>query len=197
MTIIFLVRHGNTDWTGKRLIGATPGIHLNEIGRAQAQKVSSALAENPILAIYASPLERALETATPLAAQLHLSVEPVGFLKEVDFGKLRGLGPELAAVDVWSEFSRHPARVVFPDGESVAAAQRRIVNGLNQLSDQYDESAQVVCVAHCEILRLAVAHALKVPLDEYMRLTIDPGSLSALEWTPDHQVVKFLNLVPA
>jgi probable phosphoglycerate mutase len=194
MTIIYLVRHGNTAWTGKRLIGSTPGVHLDENGNVQAERIADLLAGTPIKAIFSSPFERAIETASPLAARLNINIIPLDCLKEIDFGDLRGLGSELSTNAVWIKFLTSPASVQFPNGESVQASQKRIVDGLNDLSSQFSSSDPVVCFSHCEILRLAVAFALKIPLDEYMRLTIDPASISKLEWTTNHQVVSFLNL---
>jgi probable phosphoglycerate mutase len=194
MTIIYLVRHGKTAWTGQRLIGSTPGVHLDEKGSVQAERIADLLVKSPIKAIFSSPFERAIETASPLAERLTLNVAPLDCLKEIDFGDLRGLGRELSSNPFWTEFLVHPASVEFPNGESVQAAQNRIVDGLNDLSSRFSSSDPVVCFSHCEILRLAVAFALKIPLDEYMRLTIDPASISLLEWTTNHQVVSILNL---
>lgn len=192
--ILYLVRHGNTDWTGKRLIGNTPGIHLSQLGRAQAKQLALYLGQFPLQAIFTSPLERAVETAFPLATLLKMIPNPADFLREIDFGELQGLSTELASLDIWQQFSTHPAKVHFPGGESVIEAQNRVYSGLNDLAVQFADQDQIVCFAHCEILRLAVASALHIPLDEYMRLTIDPGSISCLHWTLDHQTVRFLNL---
>ncbi len=71
MPIILLIRHGENDFvkTG-RMAGRTPGVHLNERGQQQAQELAEALMKAPIKAIYSSPMERAIETAEPLAAKL-------------------------------------------------------------------------------------------------------------------------------
>ncbi|MGH2818405.1 MAG: histidine phosphatase family protein, partial [Actinomycetota bacterium] len=67
MTMFFLVRHALTEHTGARLSGRMEGIHLSEDGRKQADLVAERLADVPFKAIYSSPLERAMETARPLA----------------------------------------------------------------------------------------------------------------------------------
>lgn len=195
MTLFYLVRHGRTTDSGVRITGYRPGVHLDEMGIAQAQSAAAALSRQSIQALYASPLERTRETAAYLASALNLTVQIADFLKEVDFGDLQGLGPELAESPVWQQFSSHPAHVVFPGGESVKAAQQRIVDGLDKLSVLHGEEP-IACFAHCEILRLALAHALKMPLDEFMRLTVDPGSISCVLWEKDHQKVLNLNIHP-
>ena len=63
MMNLLLIRHAVNDWVGKRLAGWTPGVHLNDEGRAQAEALVQRLAEVPLAAIYSSPLERAVQTA--------------------------------------------------------------------------------------------------------------------------------------
>lgn len=196
MTIIYFVRHGVTDDTGNRITGYRPGIHLNEVGQTQAERVADFLQKYPIRAIYASPLERTMETADTLARRLRLSIIPSDFLKEINFGELQGLGEELTTLPVWKQFHSHPAEVQFPGGESIQIAQQRIVTGLNKLAAKYSENDQIVCVSHCEIIRLALANFLHIPLDDYMRLTINPASISTLVWKIEFQILTLLNYVP-
>lgn len=196
MTTIFLVRHGSTDWTGKRIIGNLPGVHLNEIGRVQAQKAGAFLQRYSIQAVFSSPMERAIETAEPLASVLGLPVTAEEYLREINFGGLQGCGYELNESPLWHRFQTHPADITFPGGESVHQAQKRVVTGLNEISGHFGPEQQVVCFSHCEILRLAVAHALCIPLDGFMRLTIKPASISCLEWEKDTQRLTLLNFIP-
>jgi probable phosphoglycerate mutase len=196
MTTIYLVRHGKTDWLGNRITGNIKGVHLNEIGRSQAARIAAYLAQFSIKAVFSSPMERTMETAEPLAAVKGLSISSLDFLREIDFGTLQGLGEELASLPIWHQFLSHPAEVLFPDGESVNEAQQRIVAGLKTLAAKYPGDAQIVCFGHCEILRLAVAHVLNMPLDDYMRLTISPASISCVEWKGEDLYLKLLNFVP-
>jgi broad specificity phosphatase PhoE len=197
MTTIYLVRHGNTEWTGHRVIGLTPGVHLNQTGCEQALRAAEYLQRSPIEAIYSSPMERATDTAAPLAKMKNLPVIPVPFLCSVDFGDFqKRTKEELAEEPIWQQFLTHPAGVCFPSGESIKDAQQRIVYGINSLAMQYPENVQIACFAHCEILRLAIAHALKIPLDDYMRLTLDTGSISCIEWGSNYNRLKWLNRIP-
>ncbi len=196
MTTLYLIRHGTTDWTGQRIIGNLPGIHLNENGRVQARKAADYLIQFPIQFIHASPMARAMETAAPLAERLNLPVTPREFLREINFGELQGAGDELNSSPVWLQFQTHPAEVTFPGGESVADAQQRVVTGLQNFFGTPGAPSHAACFAHCEILRLAVAFALHMPLDDFMRLTIKPGSITCLEWEKDSQHLMMLNLIP-
>ena len=169
-------------------------MHLNETGCRQAEKIADFLQENLIKAIFASPLERTMETAAPLAQRLNLTVTPAEALKEINFGELQGLGEELITLPVWEQFNAHPAEVAFPGGESIREAQQRVVVCLNKLAENFSNEDQIACFAHCEILRLAIAYALHIPLDNYMRLTIDPASITCLDWKPENGIAISINI---
>ena len=78
-TLVLLVRHGQTPTTGKLLPGRAHGLHLAEQGVQQAQRAAERIAElTKVDAIYASPLERARETAAPIAAARGMKVNKIG-----------------------------------------------------------------------------------------------------------------------
>jgi probable phosphoglycerate mutase len=196
MTVIYLVRHGTTDALGKRLCGHLPGFHLNDFGKAQATRAARFLENVAVSAVYSSPLERTMETASIVAQKFGLDVLKADFLKEMNFGILQGMEKaELLADPIWQQFNTAPAEVRFPQGETAAEAQNRVVQGLNLLSQRHKEE-EIVCVSHCEILRLAVAHALDIPLDSILKITIDPASVSKIDWQIDRQQLISLNIIP-
>lgn len=197
MTLIYLVRHGRTDWIGKKLCGYLPGVHLNEEGRKQAQKAANFLSALPIRAIHASPMERTLETAAPLAERMELPIVVEEYLREINFGDYQGKGDDLATDPLWQQFLTNPAGVRFPHGESVAETRQRVAAGLDSLSQRYGADASIVCVAHCEVLRLAVCQAIQLPDEHLHRLTIDPAAISLIEWTAERKSLRLLNFSPA
>lgn len=196
MTIIHLVRHGKTSFTGNRISGYLPGVHLTDEGKAQVVRAARYLESMPITAVYASPLERTMETAVSIAEKFNLDIREVDFLKEIDFGRLQGMGEELVEEPSWQVFQRTPSKAEFPLGESVIAAQARVVEGLNWLSQIHSPSEEIVCVSHCEAIRLALAYALQKPLDAYMEITVDTASISGVNWESSHQLVISMNFVP-
>lgn len=197
MAIVYLVRHGKTDFIGKKLCGNLPGIHLNEEGRSQAQRAADYLGNFPIKAIYSSPIERAMETAEIIGSKHGLKISPVDFLREIHFGDLQGMGEkDLVDHPLWKRFNSLPADVCFPNGESVIEVRNRIAKGLEWLSQEYGKEDQLVCVAHSEVLRLAVCWLLDLPLDNFHRLTIDPASISKIEITPERKKLRLLNFQP-
>jgi broad specificity phosphatase PhoE len=196
MINIYFIRHGKTDYSGNRLCGNLPGIHLNETGRNQAALVAAYFTRQSINAIYSSPMERAIETAQPTARQQSLPIEKVDFLREIDFGDYQGKGKELQQDVLWKRFLSTPAEIRFPNGETIAEAQKRVVEGLDQLCLDLAENAEILCTAHCEIIRLAIAHALGMSLELFMRLTIETGSISRVAWGENTHKVFFINQVP-
>lgn len=197
MAIVYLVRHGNTDFIGKMLCGNLPGIPLNEEGRSQAQKAAKYLSQFPIKAIYSSPIQRAQETAGIVCKATGLEAISVDFLREIHFGDLQGMGEkDLVNHPLWIKFNSHPVDVSFPNGESVEEVQIRVSQGLESISQLFDREDKIVCVAHSEVLRLAICWVLGLPLDNFHRLTIDPASISIIEITPERKKLRLLNLQP-
>ena len=182
VTTILLVRHGETDFVGRRLAGWTRGVHLNGRGREQAVEVANALGGLPLRAIYSSPLERALETAKPLAQHLERPILLRRRFIEVNYGDYTGRTfASLRRLALWKEVQRHPARVRFPGGETFNEVQERVTRALEGLCD--DHPRQMVAVfAHGDVIRLGLAHSLGIPLDLFQRLTVSPASISALEF---------------
>src|ERR1700694_3380622 len=90
MTTVLLIRPGETDPVGKSIMGSAPGWHLNEAGKAQAAKLAQRLSRLPIQAIYTSPLERAVETAQPIANVQQLELNPLEDLGELRMGVWEG-----------------------------------------------------------------------------------------------------------
>jgi probable phosphoglycerate mutase len=183
MPLLLLIRHGENDFvkTGK-LPGQSAGIHLNERGQKQAQALGEALKEVPIKAVYSSPLERAMETAEPIARARSLEVMPDPGLRDADVGKWQGKSLKvLRLTNAWKVVQHAPSRFTFPEGESFVSVQTRIVNTLESITRRHNKPKDIVAVVfHADPIKLAVAHFLGLPLDHFQRLSCDTGSLTAL-----------------
>ena len=183
MPLLLFIRHGENDFvkTGK-LPGQSTGIHLNERGRNQAQALGEALKEVPIKAIYSSPLERAMETAEPIAKGRNLQIIPEPDLRDADVGRWQGKSIKvLRLTNAWKVVQQAPSRFQFPEGESFMSLQTRIVNALESMAKRHNKPKDVVAVVfHADPIKLAVAHFLGLPLDHFQRLSCDTGSLTAL-----------------
>lgn len=182
MPIFLLIRHGENDYVKDgRLAGRMPDVHLNQKGQAQAQAVSDKLKGARVAAIYASPLERTIETANPIAAMLDLEVIPRSGLLEVDFGEWQGKTlKSLRRRKLWKVVQGAPSQMRFPGGESFAEAQIRIVQEIRLLAEQHKPKELVICVSHSDLIKLAVAYFIGLPLDMFQRLHVSPASITAL-----------------
>ncbi len=194
-TTVLLVRHGTTATTGTVLPGRAPGLHLADAGRAQAAALAERLRDLPRrpAALYVSPLERARETAAPLAAALGLRPVVERGLLECDFGSWTG--KKLAALHrraEWCAVQHAPSTFRFPDGESFAEMQQRIWTTLERLASRH-RNKTVVVVSHADPIKAAVTFAQGVPLDLFQRTVVSPCSLSAVAFTDAAPVVLCVN----
>jgi probable phosphomutase (TIGR03848 family) len=183
MPLLLLIRHGENDFvkTGK-LPGRLPGIHLNEKGRKQAEALGEALQDVPIRAIYSSPLERALETAEPIAKVRNLPILQESDLRDSDVGKWQGKSLKvLRLTNAWKVVQNAPSRFQFPEGESFIELQTRIANALENMIRKHNKPKHIVAaVFHADPIKLAVSHFLGLPLDHFQRLGCDTGSVAVL-----------------
>ena len=193
-TTILLVRHGQTATTGKLLPGRAPGLHLADVGREQAERAAERIAElDRVDAVYASPLERARETAAPIAKARGLRTKTERGLLECDFGEWTGAElAKLMKLPEWSTVQRAPSTFRFPGGESFSEMQHRIVTTLDRLRDAHPGGV-VVCVSHADPIKAAVAHALGTHLDLFQRIVISTCSISVLGYSTGGPAVLAVN----
>jgi probable phosphomutase (TIGR03848 family) len=183
-TTVLLVRHGTTPTTGKVLPGRTPGLHLSGAGREQAERVAARIAgmKKPPVAVYASPLERARETAAPIARALGLRVRTAHGLVEVDIGSWVGISLKRAVrLREWARVQAWPGGFRFPGGESFAELTARVTDAVLEIARAHSGET-VVAVSHADPIRAVVASAAGIPLDLLQRLTISTCSVSAITY---------------
>jgi probable phosphoglycerate mutase len=193
-TRILLVRHGLNEWvqTG-RLAGRRAGVSLNPEGVRQASLLADRLSSWPIAAVYSSPLERARETAAPIAAAGRLTVQTASALTEVNYGDWTGREiKELVETTEWRLLQVRPSAVRFPHGESLREVQHRAVEQVEQLA-QLLAGSWVVLVSHADVIKAITSHYLGMHLDHYQRLVVSPASLSILAVTPAGVVLDCFN----
>jgi probable phosphoglycerate mutase len=197
MPTLLLIRHGENDYFKEgRLPGRLTGIHLNARGIQQAEHLGQMLAAAPIAAVYASPLDRTMETAAPIARAKGLAVIPRDGLIELDCGDWAGETlKSLRRLKLWRTAQQRPSMMHFPGGETFAAAQQRIVGELDTLCRQNRPRDLIVCVSHSDPLKLAIAYHTCLPLDLFQRLTIAPASVSTLHMGEGHAQLINLNVL--
>lgn len=193
-TLVLLVRHGQTPTTGKLLPGRAPGLHLADAGTQQAQRAAERIAAlTKVDAIYASPLERARETAAPIAAARGMKVAIDKGLLECDFGDWTGAElKNLMKLPEWTTVQRAPSTFRFPNGESFTEMQTRMVSAIDRLRARH-EGGTIVCVSHADPIKAAVAHAMGTHIDLFQRIVISTCSITAIAYGMGAPVVLTVN----
>ncbi|WP_309104547.1 histidine phosphatase family protein [Microbacterium sp.] len=190
MTLLTLVRHGQTDWNLARRIQGTTDIPLNDTGRADARRAAEELSCTTHHAIYSSPLLRARETAQIIADELGLVPSAVvPDLREREFGD----GEGMLVADYMAAYGDWHAEV--PGAESLdevcvraMAALHAIARDVRRRSAPAAES--VIVVTHGGVIRSLIDHAsggtlplVGTPLanGSVHRFEASPGTLRLLE----------------
>jgi probable phosphomutase (TIGR03848 family) len=188
VTTVLLVRHGLTATTGHVLTGWTPGIPLDDRGRAQAAALAARLAPLPLDAIVSSPLERCQQTAAAIAAtrdgQQISTDDRVG---ECRYGDWTGKPlKKLAAEPLWRVVQAHPSAVTFPgpEGESMPDMQHRAVAAVRDWNARLGKDATYLICSHGDVIKAIVADSLGLHLDQCQRIQADPCSLTVIRYTP-------------
>lgn len=182
MTTLLLIRHGNNDYVHGRLAGRIPGVRLNDDGRRQAVELAERLAPLPLDAIYASPLDRTLETAQAIAAPRAMTLRLLETIQEVDYGQWQGAElKELYKHELWPGVQHYPSGTRFPDGETLGEAQMRMVTALDGLRARHP-TGLIAVVSHADIIKLAVAYYIGMHIDLFQRLEIATCSITALSF---------------
>jgi probable phosphomutase (TIGR03848 family) len=195
---VLLVRHGRTAANAAGVLaGWTPGVGLDDAGRAQAVGLAARLAVLPVVAVVSSPLQRCLETSAELVAVPGPDGAPRPApvvddrLGECRYGDWTGRAlKDLAKDPLWRVVQAHPSAVTFPGatGESMLAMQQRAVAALRdhdaRVAAEHGDNAVWVAVSHGDVIKAALADALGTHLDQFQRIVVDPGSVSVVRYTP-------------
>jgi probable phosphomutase (TIGR03848 family) len=195
---VLLVRHGRTTANASgTLAGWTPGIALDDVGRAQAQALAERLAPVPVAAVVTSPLQRCQETTDAMVAV----PGPRGVprpdrlvddrLGEARYGDWTGRPlKELTKEPLWRVVQAHPSAVTFPGerGESMLAMQLRAVEAIREhdaaVAEAHGDTAVWVAVSHGDVIKSVLADALGMHFDAFQRIVVDPCSVSVIRYTP-------------
>jgi probable phosphomutase (TIGR03848 family) len=199
VTTLLLVRHGLTATTGQLLTGWTPGVGLDERGRAQAKAVGERLAAVPLDAVVSSPLDRCRQTVEEILAvrtgrtgQAGQPADPAApviedRVGECKYGDWTGKPlKELEKDPLWPVVQAHPSAVRFPGpaGESMLDMQHRAVSAIREWNAKLGKDATYLVCSHGDVIKAIVADALGLHLDQCQRIVADPCSLTVIRYTP-------------
>ncbi len=182
-TTIYLVRHAAHDRVDSVLCGRMPGVGLGEAGRRQAEALAGWFAGargGAVDAVWTSPVQRARETAEPIAGRLGLPARESDALCEIDFGAWTGEAFDALRDDPrWRRWNEARGGERPPGGESMAEAQARAMGEVERARAEHPDG-RVVLVSHGDVIKATLAGILGLPLDAHSRFEVSPASVSAL-----------------
>lgn len=183
MTEIILTRHGQTEWNRVERFRGRADVPLNETGLAQAAAVSQRIAAvwRPV-AVYSSPMSRAVKTGEIIAGPHGLDVQILPALNDIDYGTWQGLTPDQVRTrwpDLLDAWYRTPEMARFPGGETLEALSRRASDAVREVIRLHPQDT-VVLVGHLSVNRVLLLHALGLPLARYWRLSQGTCAINVL-----------------
>jgi broad specificity phosphatase PhoE len=194
-TLLFLVRHGETEWNSQQRYQGQTDIKLNAKGRRQARAAASRLSKIKFSAVYASDLKRAAECAEIIAAPHKLKVQTDAALRERCFGVLEGLTrSEGQKHSWWKAFEASDAFAAPPGGETRGQMRRRVVAFAKKIAARH-EGENILIVAHGGTITQIIGHILGISPRSHTRikLRLDNCSLSIVQAGPDRTGLLLLN----
>jgi broad specificity phosphatase PhoE len=179
-TTVFLVRHAMHESVDRVLVGRDQTVGLSSDGFWQARRLAEHFAQMRIACVQASPQLRARQTAAALATAVRRPFLILAELDEVNIGDWTGQAfDELAKDPRWRRWNSERASARVPNGESMGEVQARVCRHLADVALSY-ANRRVIMVTHAEVIRAAILHFRRMPLQDYVRVQVDPASVTTL-----------------
>lgn len=173
---LYLVRHGQTDHSRENAFCGALDAPLTADGHRMAAALAEHWGHLPLQAVYASNKRRAIDTASPIAARLGLTVQVDADLREIEYGAWEGLGEEQvlgdqpAAFKAWQE---HPDLISPPGGENAVQIAARANAAIARIRAVHADGA-VMVVSHKATIRILLCSLLGIPVGEFRRRIAQP-----------------------
>ncbi|MGE5248815.1 MAG: histidine phosphatase family protein [Bacteroidota bacterium] len=184
-TRLYLVRHGETPLTAEDRFSGAENVFLSEAGRSQAQSLAERLADISVSALYASPLDRTMETARIIAAPHQLTPIPDPGLREISHGHWEGKSRKEVEANYGAEYAaweEDPVTFAPEGGESGISVLARALPVIRQIIVQHQDK-NVVVVSHKATLRLIISSLLGFDARGYRdRLDQAPACLNIMDF---------------
>ncbi|RLI49391.1 MAG: histidine phosphatase family protein [Candidatus Thorarchaeota archaeon] len=194
-TRVFLIRHGRTAWNKDVRFRGRTDLPLDEVGFAQAEAIAARLKDSPIVAVYSSPLRRAIQTAEPLARALGLEVsKDEGFI-DINFGEWQGLSPQEVAQlypGLYRQWLESPHLVRIPGGEGLEDVRSRAMKALKQAIERH-QGQQIAIVGHQVVNRVLLCAVLGLSNASFWRIGQDNGCINIFEYDGENFNILLLN----
>ncbi len=181
---IFLVRHGETQWNLGEIFRGRADVPLNERGREQAEAVGRALAGLDFNAVYASPLSRAVETASKIAAHHGIEVMTDEGLIDIDYGEWEGIPKEEIKgryADLYGRWMKAPNEVVFPGAESILDVRERAFEAILRLAGRH-AGETIALVSHRVVNKMILAAVMGMDSSRFWDIEQDTACINVIRY---------------
>lgn len=190
---IILIRHGETVWNKEGRVQGVTDVELSDVGQDQARKLAWSLKDHPIRTIYASPLKRAVQTASFINHYHNIEIQTDPGLVEMDQGVFEGMTfKELMAFDrdFLKQWKANPASVTMPDGESFLDVQERawpVIEKIMALSED------ALVVSHNFTIAAILCKVQNISLNEFRKACVDTASKTIIRVGTGTFTIELLN----
>lgn len=185
MAILILVRHVEHVLQKEVLLGRTHDAPFTERAKEQLALVAESLRHEHVTAIHSSPRRRTLDTATAIAANHEMPVEMREELDELNYGEWSGRRiHELARDPQWRRWNKRRSAWRPPNGESMRDLQARMLRYAAEVGGA-DSGETIVAVTHAEPIRALLLYVTGIPIDDFMRIDVDPGGITRIKLVSD------------
>lgn len=180
MARFILVRHGQTGWNREERFRGRVDIGLDETGLKQAKAVAERLSGCGAVAIYTSPLMRAVSTAEAIGGRLGLEVTPLEAITDMDFGEWQGR--PVAEVreqegELFNQWALNPESFRVPGGETLGEVRDRAAAAVDELAVQHGDDT-VVLVSHRVVCKVLLCHLLGLDNSHFWQIAQDTTAVN-------------------
>ena len=192
-----LVRHGETPWNVTGQYQGQADIPLSERGRAQAEALGKRFETIHVDEIFASPLQRAYDTARPISEATGRPIHVVDALKELDFGQWDGHTKEENAElygEAFTNYRIEPFHYPMSGEGTLNKAKLRVGAAIEEIKETYRHTDKtIVVVAHGGILKLVIFYLMDMTSRLYRCIELDNTSLTVIDIEEDRCILRTLN----
>jgi len=195
LTRLYLIRHGQTEWNRQERFRGRIDIPLNDAGQAQALAVANYLKTETIAAVYSSPLQRAVETARPVAEIHHLQTVILPGLIDIHYGQWQGRTPaemRESCPDRLDRWYTTPHLAEIPGGESLETVKVRSWAAVQDTLNRHDCSG-IVLVTHQIVIKVLTCTLLGLGIEHIWRIRQDNGCLDIFDWDGAQSTAVLIN----
>lgn len=192
-TVVFLIRHGVTNWHEQRKVLGQRDMPLSDKGVGQAEAAARALDGVTISDVVSSPLQRSMQTAEIIGSRAKIDVARDPRLTDFRVGKWSGMTyDEIATSPEYLRFLDNPLSEQIPGGENLADIRDRAVGAIEQALEYSPTGDAIAIVTHAGIIRVLLSHYLGSNPANYHRIRVSPGSISILSFAGARELPRVL-----